>query len=331
MQEVHEEYVRAGAEAIETNTFGANSIKLQAFGIGDKTEQINRQAARIARQAVGEDGYVIGSVGACTRPDQVFTDEYAAEVEAAFAEQIARLTAEGVDAIILETFSNLPELLLGAKVAKAAGAIVIASFTVNQEGVTAVGTPARTMVDGLHACDDVDVIGVNCGTGPAGMYDVLGQVLPRTNKPAVAMPNAGLPRQVAGRMLYLTSPEYFTTYSKYFVEMGVRGVGGCCGTTPDHIRMMSKAIRTLPDVKKYVEIRVHKPPAEHKVNVIPAEKKSRLAAKLHAGQKVTMVELLPPKSVDMSKMLAKVRLCSEAGIDCVNIPDGPRASGGSAR
>lgn len=326
VSQIHREYVDAGAEAIETNTFGANRIKLQAFGLGDKVQQINQAAARLARQVAGKDVYVVGSVGACTRPDQVFSSEYAGEVEATFAEQIEALMAEGVDAVVLETFSNLPELLLGAKVAKRAGAVVIASFTVDQEGVTAVGTPAETMVDGLQADENVDVIGINCGTGPAGTFDTLQEVLPLTTKPVVVMPNAGFPRQVAGRMLYLTSPEYFTSYCKRYITMGVRGVGGCCGTTPDHIRLMAKAVRSLPEVKKYVEIHVHQPSADRKVDLIPTQKKSRLAAKIAAGQKVTSVELLPPKSVDMTKMLDKVRLCGQAGIDCVNIPDGPRAS-----
>lgn len=324
--QIHQDYVAAGAEAIETNTFGANRIKLQAFGLADKVEQINRQAVRLARQAAGDDVYVVGSVGACTRPDQVFTPEYGAQAEEAFAEQIAALLAEGVDAIILETFSNLPELLLGAKVAKRAGAIVIASFTVNQEGATAVGTPAQTMVGGLEADGNVDVIGLNCGTGPAGAYDALQTILPRASKPVVVMPNAGYPKQVGGRMLYLTSPEYFTTYAKHFITMGVRGVGGCCGTTPEHIRMMSKAVRTLPQVKKYVEIRVHEPTPERAVHVMPTEQKSALAQKLAAGRKVTSVELLPPRSVDLTKMLEKVRRCAQAGVDAINIPDGPRAS-----
>ena len=325
VSQIHREYVEAGAEAIETNTFGANRIKLGAFGLADKTERINREAVRLAREAGGPDVYVVGSVGACTRPDQVFTPDYASEAEVAFAEQIGALLAAGADAIILETFSNLPELLLAAAVAKRAGAIVIASFTVNQEGVTAMGTQAETMVDGLQESPDVDVIGVNCGTGPAGAFDALQQVLPRAAKPVVTMPNAGFPREVGGRMLYLTSPEYFTSYAKRFITMGVRGVGGCCGTTPTHIREMARAVKGLSGVKKHVEIPLHGR-SEHKVDVIPTGKKSRLAAKIVAGQKVTSVELLPPKSVDMSRMIEKVRLCAKAGVDCMNIPDGPRAS-----
>jgi methionine synthase / methylenetetrahydrofolate reductase(NADPH) len=325
IRQIHTEYVEAGAEVIETNTFGANRIKLQAYGLAEKVVQINRQAVQLARQAAGDDVYVVGSVGPCTRPDQAFAREYAEEVEAAFVEQITALVSAGVDAILLETFANAGELALGARVAKRCGAVVLASFTVSQEGMTSVGTPIEAMVDALQTETAVDVLGINCAIGPAGAYDALQAMLPLTNKPVIVMPNAGFPRQVGGRMLYMTSPEYFTSYAKRFVALGARGVGGCCGTTPAHIREMARAVKGLSDVKKHVEIHLYQP-AERKVEIIPMDGKSRLAGKLCAGQKVTSVELLPPRSVDMSKMLEKVRRCAEAGVDCVNIPDGPRAS-----
>ena len=322
IRQIHGEYVEAGAEAIETNTFGANRIKLRAYGLAEKVGEINLQAVKLAREAAGEDAYVVGSIGPCTHPDQVFTQEYAKEVEAAFVEQIAAMTSAGVDAVILETFGNADELVLGARVAKRCGAIVLASFAVSQEGITAVGTPAEAMVEALQNEPAVDVVGLNCAIGPAGAFDALQTILPLTSKPVIVMPNAGFPKEVGGRMLYLTSPEYFTSYAKRFIAMGVRGVGGCCGTTPAHIREMSRAVKGLSDVKKHVEIHLHHP-AERKVETIPTQKKSRLAARLCAGQKVTSVELLPPKSVDMTKMLEKVRRCSEAGIDCVKHPRRP--------
>jgi homocysteine S-methyltransferase len=139
------------------------------------------------------------------------------------------------------------------------------------------------------------------------------------------MPNAGLPRDIAGRMIYLTSPEYFTEYAKKYIEMGVRGVGGCCGTTPAHIRMAARAVKSLSGVKKHVKVRAYAQ-QEPLVHVVATEKKSRLAAKLCAGEKATSVEIVPPRSWDMTEMLAKVRRCAEAGVDAINIPDGPRAS-----
>ncbi|HEU5359997.1 MAG TPA: bifunctional homocysteine S-methyltransferase/methylenetetrahydrofolate reductase, partial [Candidatus Deferrimicrobiaceae bacterium] len=177
----------------------------------------------------------------------------------------------------------------------------------------------------LDADENVDAVGINCGTGPAGVFDALQSVLPVVEKPVVVMPNAGFPRDVGGRMLYLTSPEYFTEYAKKYIELGVRGVGGCCGTTPAHIRVASRAVKSLSGVKKHVEVRRFAQQGVL-VQVVPPEKKSRFARKMLSGEKVTSVEIVPPRSSDLSGMLAKVRKCAEAGIDAINIPDGPRAS-----
>jgi homocysteine S-methyltransferase len=171
----------------------------------------------------------------------------------------------------------------------------------------------------------VDLVGINCGVGPAGVFEALQAILPVTTKPVVVMPNAGLPRDIAGRMIYLTNPEYFTEYAKKYIEMGVRGVGGCCGTTPAHIRTASRAVKSLSGVKKHVRLRAYAQ-QEPLVHVVPTGKKSRLAGKLFAGEKATSVEIVPPRSCDMTEMLAKVRRCAEAGVDAINIPDGPRAS-----
>jgi len=323
--QIHRDYVEAGAEVIETNTFGANPISLKPFGLAEKTEAINRAAVRLAREAAGEEVFVAGSVGPCTESRQRMPEEYAPEVEAAFRTQMEALAAEGVDLFLLETFSHLNELQLAARVAKGFGKPVLASFVLNDRGETALGTRAETMASALSADDNVDIVGINCGTGPSGTFDALHAVLPHTGKPVVVMPNAGMPREISGRVMYLTSPEYFTEYAKKYIELGVRGVGGCCGTTPAHIRMASRAVKPLRVVPRRVEA---KPllRRETPVHVIPTDRKSRLAAKLCAGEKVTSVELLPPKSSDMTALLAKARQCAEAGIDAINIPDGPRAS-----
>jgi homocysteine S-methyltransferase len=323
--QIHRDYVEAGAEVIETNTFGANPIKLKAYGLADRAEEINRAAVRLAREAAGKGIFVAGAVGPCTESNQRMPDTFAAEVEAAFREQMAALAAEGADLYLLETFGNLNELQLAARVAKEFGGPVMASFVLNERGETALGTRAEAMASALNADPNVDIVGINCGTGPSGTFDALQAVLPHTVKPVVVMPNAGLPREISGRVMYLTSPEYFTEYAKKYIELGVRGVGGCCGTTPAHIRMMARAVKTLPGVKRHVEV---KPliRQEALVYAVPPERKSRLAAKLLAGEKVASVELLPPKSSDMTSLLAKARQCAEAGVDAINIPDGPRAS-----
>ena len=325
VSQIHREYVEAGADVIETNTFGANRIMLRPYGLSEKAEAINRQAVRLAREAAGDSVYVAVAVGPCIRPDQIMLEEHVAEVEASFAEQISAVASEGVDLIVLETFTSLKELQLAAGTAKRHGLPVLASFVLNERGETAVGTSAETMTQALSADRNVDAVGINCGTGPAGVFDALQVVLPLTSKPFVVMPNAGLPRDVAGRMIYLTSPEYFTEYAKKFIEMGVRGVGGCCGTTPAHIRMAARAVKSLSGVKKHIKVRAvaRQDPLVH---VVPTEKKSRLARKIMEGEKVSSVEILPPRSWDMTEMLAKVRRCAEAGVDAINIPDGPRAS-----
>ncbi|MEW6720216.1 MAG: bifunctional homocysteine S-methyltransferase/methylenetetrahydrofolate reductase [Thermodesulfobacteriota bacterium] len=323
--QIHRDYIEAGAQVIETNTFGANPIKLKTFGLAERTEAINRAGVKLAREAAGGDVFVAGAVGPCTESTQKMPEAFAEEVESAFRAQMGALAAEGVDLFLLETFSNLNELLLAARVAKEFRGAVLASFTLNDRAETALGAPAEAMASALDADPNVDIVGINCGVGPSGTFDALHDVLSHTSKPVVAMPNAGMPREISGRVMYLTSPEYFTEYAKRYIELGVRGVGGCCGTTPAHIRTMARAVKTLPGVKRQIEVKPLVRP-ETAVQALPPEKKSRFAAKLMSGEKVTSVELLPPKSSNMEPLLAKARMCSEAGIDAINIPDGPRAS-----
>ena len=325
ISQIHREYVDAGADVIETNTFGANRVMLRPYGLADKADAINRQAVRLAREAAGDSVYVAAAVGPCVRQDQIMPDEHVSEVESAFAEQLEALAAEGVDLVVFETFTHLKELQVGARIAKRLGLPVLASFVLNERVETAVGTRAEAIARTLSADGNVDLVGINCGIGPAGVFDALQAILPVTTKPVVVMPNAGLPRDIAGRLIYLTSPEYFTEYAKKFIEMGVRGVGGCCGTTPAHIRTASRAVKSLSGVKKHIKVRAYAQQAPL-VHVIPVGKKSRLAGKLTAGEKVSSVEILPPRSSDLTEMLAKVRRCAEAGVDAINIPDGPRAS-----
>jgi len=325
VRQIHQEYLEAGAEVIESNTFGANRVALRGYGLGDRVEAINRAGVRIAREVAGDSAYVAAAVGPCIRADQIMEEGHAEEVESAFAEQIGILADEGVDLVVLETFTRLTEAKLAARAAKARGLTVLASFVLNDRGETALGTRAEAIAAALSSEESVDAVGINCGTGPVGVFDALPSVLSATTKPVVVMPNAGFPRDVGGRMIYLTSPEYFTEYAKRFIELGVRGVGGCCGTTPAHIRMAARAIKTLSGVKRHIEVR----PVEReeiRVTVVPTREKSRLARKLCDGETVTSVEIVPPRSSDMSGMLEKVRRCAEAGVDAINVPDGPRAS-----
>ncbi|MBD3344606.1 MAG: bifunctional homocysteine S-methyltransferase/methylenetetrahydrofolate reductase [Chitinivibrionales bacterium] len=325
VKSIHEEYVAAGAEVIETNSFGANRIKLGSFGLVENVDAINRAAASCARKAAGDTVYVAGSVGPCTKAPEAFPASKYEAVKEAFKEQIESLTRAGVDCILFETFSKEDELRLAIEAAAEISIPIIASFTVGTNKKTAFGTPMIAMVSMLQENKHVDAIGINCGTGPAEALSALEQIVKQTDKPVVVMPNAGYPREVDGRLLYLTNPEYFSEYAKRFIQVGARGIGGCCGTTPGHIAAMTRTVKNIDGIKTYATVKKAVEPAPD-IEIIPPKNKSRLAARLLAGKKVTSVELLPPRSIDMSTMIEKSRACARAGVDAINIPDGPRAS-----
>jgi len=331
---IHQEYVEAGADVIESNTFGANRMKLAAFGLADKVEAINRAGIRLARQAAGDDVLVAASVGPCLDADKPYEPQQAEEMAQAFAEQFAAIADEGADLVVLETFDKLAELQIAAKAAAAAGLTVVASFTVRPEQGQMMGLePEMFAAQQLQADANVHAIGMNCGTGPAGYLERLARVLAVATKPVIVMPNAGGPRELGGRMLYLNSPEYFTEYAKRYVEMGARGVGGCCGTTPQHIRMAARAIKNLSGVKQHVTVASRGCGAANPgapglaAKALATRDKGRFAAKLCSGRKVTSVEILPPRTgAALGSFLDSCRQCADAGVDAVNIPDGPRAT-----
>lgn len=330
---IHKEYIEAGADVIETNTFGANRIKLAAYGLADRVVDMNRAAVRLAREAAGETVYVAASVGPCFPPEQKPTALQMADMELAFDEQLAILAGEGVDLVVLETFSDLAQLQVAARLARKHQLTVLASHMLDPLVTEANEQVEQAFARLLDADPNVDIVGLNCGRGPADLLGSVKTIVGATTKPVVVMPNAGGPREVGGRMLYLNSPEYFTEYCKRYVELGVRGVGGCCGTTPAHIRMAARAIRTMSGVKKFINISTT-PVVEAAskgsgtpVMTVPFAEKSPFAAKLSAGLKVTSVELLPPQSgAGLKGFIEKCKLCEEAGIDAINLPDGPRAS-----
>lgn len=330
---IHEEYVEAGADVIETNTFGANRIKLAAYGLADSVEAMNRAAVRLAREAAGTDVYVAASVGPCFSAEQKLSSQQITDMEAAFEEQLSVLADEGVDLVVLETFSDVEQLQMAARLARQHHLPVMASYMPAPLSTEAEKTFEGDVFARLQSDPNVDIIGLNCGWGPADMLGSVQRAMGVATKPVVVMPNAGGPSEVGGRMLYLNSPEYFTEYGKRYVELGVRGVGGCCGTTPAHIRMAARAIRTLSGVKTFLHVS-SAPVAQAGSNghvisekSVPLAEKSPFAAKLAAGVKVTSVELLTPQSgAGMKSFLEKCKLCEDAGIDAINLPDGPRAS-----
>jgi homocysteine S-methyltransferase len=326
ISQIHEEYVEAGADVIETNSYGANRIKLQSYGLADQLEEINRAAVRLAREAAGEDVLVAGSVGPCLTSDQLFEDRHVNDLAETFREHMAALADEGIDLFLIETFTHVKEAQLAAGIAKEFGVPVFVSMTVGKDGETRGGQKIEQLVLALEADPNVDGIGINCGIGPAAAFSMVERALPLTTKPFTVMANAGVPQLVEGRMIYMSTPEYFTEYCKRMIQLGVRAVGGCCGTTPEHIAEMAKNIKSLSGVKKHRTIVKHSDRELPEVAVVPLAEKCTFAAKLAKGEKVTSVEITPPRSIDLQPMLDKCRVCKDAGIDAINIPDGPRAS-----
>lgn len=326
IKEIHKEYVDSGADVILTNTFGANKFKLEKFGLVDKTYEINYQGGLIAREIAKNEVYVLGSVGPCLSKKSILTPENIDKLKSSYEVQLKALSDSGVDGIIFETFHNLEELEIASKIAKTFKLAVIASLGCKKEKETLEGLDIKKAITILDKNKNVDVIGLNCIIGPHAMLSVLEDVIGLTTKPFIVEPNAGHPQNIDGRMIYMSTPEYFTTYCQNYIRLGVRGVGGCCGTTPNHIKIMSKTIKALTGVKKHVKIELVEEEKNIDVKVTPKEEISKFSRKLFSKEKVTTIEITPPRSVVLESMLDKVRSCKEAGIDAINIPDGPRAS-----
>jgi methionine synthase I (cobalamin-dependent)/5,10-methylenetetrahydrofolate reductase len=326
---IHHEYLQAGAEIIETNTFGGNSFRLGRHSLADKVRDVNRAGARLAREAAKSfDVWVAGSVGPLgTRIEPLGKTSFQ-EARAAFREQIETLVEGGVDLLILETFGYLEEIhqaLLAARdVSKTLP--IVAQVTIDEDGNCLDGSDPQTFVAKLEEWG-ADVIGCNCSVGPVAMLDAMERVRAATSLPLAAQPNAGIPRSVDGRNIYLCSPEYMASYARKFVAAGVRLVGGCCGTTPEHIRVMKSALRVGEARGKTASTQVSGgSSAVAATPVMPLESRSLLGAKLARGEFVTMVEIVPPKGIDIAKEVDGARFLKSVGVDAVNIPDSPRAS-----
>jgi methionine synthase / methylenetetrahydrofolate reductase(NADPH) len=331
VKQVHQEYVKAGAEIVETNTFGANRIRLTAFGFAEKLKAINEAGVRLAREAAGERAFVAGAIGPLGAQIEPIGPLSFGEARQIFKEQAEALLGAGVDLIVLETFYDLSELreaIAAARDAAGPDMVIIAQVTVNDDGSLRDGSSTETFTRSLDEWA-VDVIGVNCSAGPKAALETVEKMVAYTAKPLSSMPNAGLPATVEGRNIYLCSPEYMAQYARRFLQAGVRVIGGCCGTTPEHIKEICSEVRSLQPgqtrTTPVVEVEEGKP-AVKRLPKVPQAEKSQLGAKLAAGKFVAFIEILPPRGVDASKEIAGAKLCLEHGIDCINVPDGPRAS-----
>lgn len=325
IKSIHQDYVDAGADVILTNTFGANKIKLEKYGLANKVREINIAGAKLAK-SISEEVYVLGSIGSNLSSGEILTPENIEQVKDSYREQISALVEAKIDGIIFETFFDIEELLLASSIAKEFDIPVIASMTLTKEMETPKGLSIVTALKKLDKSQSVDILGLNCSIGPHAMLSAVEKVIGSISKPLVVQPNAGHPQKRDGRMIYLSTPEYFTSYCKNYINLGVMGVGGCCGTNVEHIKEMARTIKALTGVKKHVEISKIEVQNTNIV-VTPTIEKSNFAKKLFSeSKKAISIEITPPRSVDLTPMLEKVQKCKDVGVDAINIPDGPRAS-----
>jgi homocysteine S-methyltransferase len=330
---IHEEYLQAGAEILESNTFGANRFRLGRHGLAGKVNEINAAGVRIARQAVERlkekqagEAWVAGAVGPLGVRLEPLGKTGLDEARAAFAEQIAALAAAGVDLLSIETMPALNEAreALAAARETAPELPVLVMVTVDDDGNCLDGSsPAHAAA--LLTEWGAGAIGVNCSTGPTTVLTAIEAMRAATTLPLAAMPNAGMPRAVEGRNIYLCSPEYMASFARKAIQAGVQIVGGCCGTTPNHIRAMRSAMRDL-DARASIEVTGEAPELTTETPPAPLGARSRIGALIAEGSFVTMVEIVPPRGIDCAKEIEGSRLLASLGVHAINVPDSPRAT-----
>ncbi|MFP4600981.1 MAG: bifunctional homocysteine S-methyltransferase/methylenetetrahydrofolate reductase [Persicimonas sp.] len=346
VRQVHEEYLQAGAEAITTNTFGSNRLKLERHGLEDRTVEINRQGVLLAREVVGETAFVAGSVGPTGRTPTMLTDAELDEIAAAYGEQIRALADAGADLIVFETFRQLSEIKIAIAAAQDVCDLpIVAQMAFDSDLKTGDGaTPDRVAM--LLKQWGADVIGANCLEGPNVLYDVVEQMVGH-GRPVIAQPNAGYPRKVEERLVYMATPEYFGVYARRFFKLGVNIVGGCCGTGPEHIRRIAGAARMMGGGRIKVEVDTAERIEQREldgVEPVPLEDRTGLAKKLLRVQRervkaapdkrapvnrdnfVVSVEVNPPSGLNPHKAIESAGMLIDGGVDVINTSDGPRAS-----
>jgi homocysteine S-methyltransferase len=346
VSEVHEAYVSAGAEVLETNSFGANRLKLAQYGLESQVEAINQRAAELARAAAGEAVLVAGAVGPLGVRLEPFGPTALDEARSLFREQLAALRSGGADLFILETFSDLGEMEQAVLAARDVdpGMVVIAQMTIGTDGLTPFGASAQDVARALDSYG-ADIVGLNCSVGPQTILEAIEKMASVTSRKLSAQPNAGMPRDVGGRTMYMASPEYVASYGRHLIQAGAKVLGGCCGTTPEHIRSLVEGVRPLvprhrddlhhadgsaarrrtEHVAAGATIVRDAPAQSEGVSPVPFADRSRWAAKIACGEFVRSVEIVPPRGVDAGAMLEGVAALARAGVDAVNVPDGPRA------
>jgi len=330
---IHEEYLQAGAEIIETNTFGANALRLQRYGFRDRVVEINRAGAELARKAVNQladkqsgEAWVAGAVGPLGVRLEPLGKIGLDEAREAFVEQIGGLVQGGVDLILIETVSALNEAEQAILAAKSAAPLlpVLVMVTVDEDANCLDGSSPETAAARLTEWG-ADAIGCNCSTGPATVLTAIERMALTSNLPLIAMPNAGMPRAVDGRNIYLCSPEYMASFARKLIKAGVQFVGGCCGTTPSHVRAMKSSLRAM-GAQEIAAHQVKEPPPTSEIQPPPLADRSLLGSLIAHGTFVTMVEVVSPKGIACDKELQGARMLVQSGVHLINVPDSPRAS-----
>jgi homocysteine S-methyltransferase len=335
---VHAEYLQAGAEIIETNTFGANAFRLERYGLRDAVRKINLAGMRLARECVTQirekqasEAYVAGALGPLgvrLAPHGPATRDEARE---AFREQVRALAeggpGVGADLFVIETMMSMAETeeALAAVKLEVPGLKVIVMVTVDEEGNSLDGTPVEEAARQMERWG-ADAIGCNCSSGPQTVLAAIERMRGVTALPLAAMPNAGIPREVDGRHIYMTTPEFMASFARKAVKAGATFLGGCCGTTPAHIRAMRHALRALDAMQEGVHAEPVAAVVESSIEPPPLEDRSKIGAMVAAGEWITMVEIVPPKGIDCTKEIEGARLLYRLGVDAINVPDSPRAS-----
>jgi homocysteine S-methyltransferase len=345
VERIHEDYIRAGAQVIETNTFGGNRVRLARHGLEDRVHDLNLAAARLARKAVADRAWVAGAIGPTGLVFAGFSEEERVRVRDAFREQAAALAEGGVDVLMIETMRQPEEIELaieGVRLAVDGRIPIVAQVSVDEALTMADGTPVAAMGERLKELG-CDVIGVNCCDGPQVVYAAVEKLLP-LGVPVSAIPNAGLPRRVDDRFIYVSTPEYFGVFARRLCKLGVKLIGGCCGTTPEHVRRIAAAVRMEGSASASAALEssgelsgplwigtaadegadASVTPAPGGVRLVPREQKSAFAAKI--GRRfVVSVEVNPPVGLDPCAALEAARMLTAGGVDVINIADGARA------